>query len=133
MSDSEPREPVVLLVDDNADILEGYAALLKLSGFQPVTASSGASALELAFRLRPDVIVIDMWMPGMDGFETTRALKGDPRTERTPIVGFTSLGFSDRKAEEAGCEALLRKTVEPEQFLLAIRKLIPPRTGVSGQ
>jgi chemosensory pili system protein ChpA (sensor histidine kinase/response regulator) len=119
--------PVVLLVDDNKDILEGYAEILRGDGFTPITASGGADALELAFRMRPDVIVIDMWMPELDGFQTTRALRADERTRDTPIIGFTSLGYSKRKAEEAGCNALLRKSVAPEELVATVWKFVPPR------
>lgn len=124
---SSPDAPSVLLVDDNPDILDGYAELLRLNGFTVIRGTSGSSALDLAFRLRPSVIVIDMWMPGIDGFETTRALKADARTRDTPVVGFTSLGFSKKKAEEAGCDAFLRKTAEPDAFIAAIRKVLGPR------
>ena len=127
MDAREPSGPTVLLIDDNSDILEAYGEILRAHGMQPLTAASGESALEIAFRLRPDVIVIDMWMPGMDGFATARALKADERTRNTPVVGFTSLGFSGRKAEEAGCEVLFRKTGPPEQLVATIRKLLRPR------
>ena len=123
MAEPATHTPTVLLVDDNADILQAYAEILRGNGLEPIIATNGESALEQAFRLRPDVIVIDMWMPGMDGFATARALKADERTRETPLIGFTSLGFSGRKAEEAGCEVLLRKTSAPELLVTAVWKL----------
>ena len=128
MADPDPRRPTILIVDDSTDILEAYAELLRGNRLQPITASSGESALELAFRLRPDAIVIDMWMPGMDGFETVRALRADERTRDTPVVAFTSLGFSQRKAEQAGCDALFRKTSPPEGLLTILWKLLRPQS-----
>jgi len=117
-------DPVALLVDDSTDILDAYAEILRGAGFDVLTASSGARGLDLAFERQPDVIVVDLWMPGMDGFETARALKADPRTKSTPVLGFTSLGYSNKKAEEAGCDLLLRKTAPAEQFLNTVRKLV---------
>jgi two-component system, cell cycle response regulator DivK len=115
---------LALLVDDSVDILDAYAEILRGAGFDVLTASSGARALDVAFERKPDVIVIDLWMPGMDGFETARALKADPRTKGTPVLGFTSLGYSTKKAEEAGCDLVLRKTAPAEQFVNTIRKLV---------
>jgi CheY-like chemotaxis protein len=117
-------DPLALLVDDSADILDAYAEILRGAGFEVLTASGGARALEIAFARPPDVIVIDLWMPGMDGFETARALKADPRTKGTPVLGFTSLGYSTKKAEEAGCDLVLRKTAPAEQFVSTLRKLV---------
>lgn len=128
MADPDTRRPTILLVDDNKDILEAYAELMRVNGMDPITASTGEAALELAFRQRPDAIVMDMWMPGMDGFETVRALRADERTRATPLIGFTSLGFSQRKAEQAGCDALLRKTSPPEALLALVRNLLYART-----
>ena len=124
MGDSEPRRLVVLIVDDNADILEAYTGILhRYGGFEPVAASDGASALELATRLRPDVVLIDLWMPNMDGFEVARALKSDPRTKNIPVIAFTSLGYTERKAEEAGCDALIRKGGEPDLLVETIERI----------
>ena len=115
----------VLFVDDNADIAGAYAAILTHHDFDVLTASDGASALEIAFRFRPDVVVMDLWMPAMDGFDTTRALKADPRTEQTPVIAFTSLGYTERKAKDAGCDAFLRKGGAPEELLNVIRSFLP--------
>jgi CheY-like chemotaxis protein len=125
MRDSERRRPVVLVVDDNTDIVEAYCEILRRGGLDTVATSRGLEALDLAVRTRPDVVLIDLWMPGMDGFEVARALKTDPRTSATPIVAFTSLGYTERKAEEAGCDALVRKGVEPEQLLEILRRFAP--------
>jgi two-component system cell cycle response regulator DivK len=123
MVDPTPHRLVVLVVDDNPDILSAHAEILRRAGLEPLTARDGQAALELAFRLRPDVIVIDLWMPEMDGFEVARALRADERTRGTPIIAFTSLGYTVRKAVAAGCDALVRKGDDPEQLLVTIRKL----------
>jgi len=130
--DAVRRRPVVLVVDDNADIVEAYCEILRGGGLDPVSAARGEDALELAVRTRPDVVLIDLWMPGMDGFEVARALKSDPRTSATPIVAFTSLGYTERKVEEAGCDALVRKGGEPEQLLETLRRFTPAASAVEG-
>jgi CheY-like chemotaxis protein len=122
-------QPAILLVDDNNDILDGYAEMLRQNGYDVLTATNGTAALELAFQRPPDAIVIDLWMPGMDGFDVMRALRGDPRTSDTPILAFSSLGFSEQKAELAGSNAFLRKTVHADQFLATLRKLIETPRG----
>jgi CheY-like chemotaxis protein len=119
-----------MIVDDNADILEAYIEMLRRAGFEAVPVSDGASAIEQALRVRPDVVVVDLWMPGMDGFETARTLKADDRTKDAPIIAFTSLGYSDRKAEEAGCAAVVRKG-DPEQLLAAILKVTATARGAA--
>jgi two-component system, cell cycle response regulator DivK len=123
--DDSAQRATVLIVDDNADILAAYAEILRQRGLEVLTAADGAAALEVAFRLRPDVVLIDLWMPNMDGFEATRVLKADPRTKDTRVIAFTSLGYTERKAEGAGCDAFVRKGGDPEQLLQTIRKLIP--------
>jgi CheY-like chemotaxis protein len=128
MSEADPEaRPVVLLVDDNDDILQGYAELLRHADFEPLIARSGGEALEMARKIHPTVIVMDLWMPHMDGFETARALKEDLRTKDISILAFTSLGYSQRKAEDAGCDASLKKTAGADQFLMTIRKLAARR------
>ena len=105
MADSDTRRPTVLLVDDNADILESYAEILRGNGLEPITAATGGSALERAFRLRPDAVVIDMWMPGMDGFDTARALRADERTRNTPLIALQAWASrgARRKRLDATC------------------------------
>jgi CheY-like chemotaxis protein len=128
MADPDARRPTVLIVDYHADVREAYAELLRGNRLQPITASSGESALELAFRLRPDVLVVAMEMPGMDGFEIVRALRADDRTRETPVIGFTNAGFSQRRAEEAGCDAFFRKTSPPEGLLTILGKVLRARS-----
>jgi len=113
----------VLFVDDNEDLRAGYAELLRVSGFDVATAESGSAALQVVQQFHPDVIVLDLCMPGLDGFETARALKHSAITRDIPILAFTSLGYSDKKAEDAGCERVLRKTAPVDRFLETVRKM----------
>jgi len=86
----ERRRALVLLVEDYDDCREMYGAGLTLAGFQVVTARDGFEALQVARRTIPDVILMDLGLPGMDGCEATRLLKRDPRTATVPVIALTA-------------------------------------------
>ncbi len=98
------RPPLVLLVDDFQDNREMYAMYLEHAGLQVAEAGNGHEALDQAFRLLPDLIVMDLSLPGIDGWEATRRLKADERA--------------------AGCDAFVTKPCLPEQLLSEIRKVL---------
>ena len=81
---------VILIVDDTSDTCEIYSLYLSGRGFKVPTARDGLVGLEDARRLQPDVIVMDLSMPGLDGFEATRRLKADPRTSHIPVLILTA-------------------------------------------
>lgn len=104
-----------------------YAEWLEHAGFRVEQAHNGLQALERAFDLRPDVVVTDLNIPGIDGYELTRRLKADLRTSATPIVAVTGYGpFTQdpSRADRAGCDAVLSKPCSPEDLEGAIRGLI---------
>ena len=120
------RPPLVLLVDDFQDNREMYAMYLEHSGMRVAEAANGHEALEQAFSLRPDLIVMDLSLPGIDGWEATRRLKADERTKGIPVLALTSHaleGFSEG-ARAAGCDAFVTKPCLPEQLLSEIRKVL---------
>jgi two-component system cell cycle response regulator DivK len=120
------RPPLVLLVDDFQDNREMYAMYLEHAGMQVAEAGNGHEALDQAFRLLPDLIVMDLSLPGIDGWEATRRLKADERTRKIPVVALTSHaleGYSEG-ARAAGCDAFVTKPCLPEQLLSEIRKVL---------
>ncbi len=120
------RAPLVLLVDDFQDNREMYAMYLKHAGVRVAEAANGHEALDQAFSLLPDLIVMDLSLPGIDGWEATRRLKADERTKKIPVLALTSHaleGFSDG-ARAAGCDAFVTKPCLPEQLLSEIRKVL---------
>ena len=120
------RAPLVLLVDDFQDNREMYAMYLEHSGVRIAEAANGQEALEQAFSLLPDLIVMDLSLPGIDGWEATRRLKADERTKKIPVLALTSHaleGFSDG-AKAAGCDGFVTKPCLPEQLLSEIRKVL---------
>lgn len=111
----EPR-PSVLLVDDSDDERDLYELLLA-SEFDIVHACRGAEALALASAKRPSVVVLDIAMPGIDGFETCRRLKADPSTAKIPVVMLTASDFVPAEALVAGAFAVLTKPC-PDRMLV---------------
>ncbi|HEX6212370.1 MAG TPA: response regulator [Methylomirabilota bacterium] len=128
-----PASPtLVLLVDDYPDNRDIYAQFLAYSGLRVEEADNGHQALDKAFTLRPDVIVMDLSLPGLDGWEATRRLKEDPRTRTIPVIALTghALAGHSKGAFDAGCDAFITKPCLPERLLQEIRALIGrPRPG----
>lgn len=90
-----PRSPSILIVDDAPAILGVVRELLTRQGYQTFLATSGERAMSIAQRVHPDLILLDVIMPGMDGFETCRRLKGDPRTQRIPVIFMSAKSDTD--------------------------------------
>ena len=112
----------VLLVDDNVDAIEALAQLMSLSGHDVRTAVDGAAALQLAAQFEPQLVLCDLGLPGMSGYEVARALRAMPCGEHMRIAALTGYGSdTDReRAASAGFDAHLLKPVDPE----AIEKLL---------
>ena len=129
--------PLVLIVDDVQDNRKVYELFLKFSGFRVAEAENGQEALHLAGQLLPDVIVMDLSLPVMDGWEATRRLRGDPRTRPIPIVVLTGHALPEygRQAQEAGCDQVITKPCLPDQLLEVIRRILeaPPRPRPKGR
>ena len=118
--------PLVLIVDDVQDNRTIYVLFLKFSGYRIAEAENGAEALEKATTLLPDVIVMDLSLPVMDGWEATRRLKGDPRTKQIPVVVLTGHALPEhaQAAHEAGCDLVITKPCLPDQLMDAIRRIL---------
>lgn len=104
-----------------------YAEWLTHAGFKVEQAHNGLQALERAFEIVPDVVVTDLNIPGIDGYELTRRLKGDPRTRRVPVLavtGYAAFAADPGRAQRAGCDAVLEKPCSPEDLETAVRNLI---------
>ena len=116
----------MLVVDDYQDAREMYAEYLNFSGFRVAEAGTGVEALEKAFALQPDVILMDLSLPGMDGWAATRRLKTDDRTRAIPIVALTGhalVGASDG-ARQAGCDAFVTKPCLPDDLVVEVRRVL---------
>ena len=120
-----PLEPSILVVDDYADGREMLVEYLAFRGFRVTEASGGEEALELARTIRPDVVLMDVRMPGVDGWEATRALKADSTTKDIIIVALTAHALKDEveSARAIGCDAVISKPFDMEALGAAIRRV----------
>ena len=116
--------PLVLVVDDVDHGREIFAEYLEYRGFRVATAADGLEALDKAFELRPDVILMDLSLPGIDGWEATRRLKQDERTRHIPIIALTAhaLASAHERAREVGCSAVVTKPCLPKDLELEVRR-----------
>jgi CheY-like chemotaxis protein len=122
---------VVLLVEDDRDGRRLYASWLEQVGFHVIEAHNGLQALELAVDRRPDIVVTDLNIPGIDGYELTRRLKNDPRTDGIPILavtGYVPFTQDPARADRAGCDAILSKPCSPEDLEHTIWSLLEEAT-----
>ena len=123
----------VLVVDDYADAREMYSEYLQFSGFDVVEAANGMEALQRAVEDRPDIILMDLSLPVMDGWEATRRLKADGRTADIPVVALTghALAGISEGAMKAGCDAFVTKPCLPEDLVREIKKVLDSPSAVA--
>ena len=119
-------KPLVLVVDDFQDNREMYCEYLAFAGFRVIEAANGREAVDQAFEKLPDVIIMDLSLPVMDGWEATRLLKRDARTRTIPVVALTghALAGHSKGARDAGCDAFLAKPCLPDQLVAEIRRML---------
>ena len=120
----------ILLIEDNEENRYLTTFLLEAHGFEVVCAETGPAGIALAARERPDLILLDIQLPGMDGHEVARLLKADAQLKEIPIVAVTSYAMvGDReKVYAAGAEGYIEKPINPETFISEVQQFLP-RTG----
>lgn len=113
----------ILVVEDQADNRQILRDLLGNAGYELMEAENGEQALSAVAAQRPDLILMDIQLPVMDGYEATRRIKADPALRAIPIIVVTSYALSgdEGKAREAGCDAYVTKPFSPRQLLATIR------------
>ena len=116
----------ILLVDDETDQVEMYQYALEDAGFAVVAASTGGDAIGRARELRPDLIVLDVRLPDMPGWDVCAVLKADARTAQIPVIVLTALSSATlpMDAANAGCAAYLLKPCYPDQLIAEIRSVL---------
>jgi two-component system, cell cycle response regulator DivK len=119
----------VLVVEDYQDAREMYAAYLQFSGYRVAEAANGLEALDKTRELMPDIILMDLALPKMDGWEATRRLKADDRTKHIPIVALTghALAGHAEGARQAGCDAFVTKPCLPDALVTEIERMLSSR------
>lgn len=116
----------VLLVEDNEDNLVIYSTILRHSGFKVLEARDGQAGIDTARKEHPGLILMDVSIPIIDGWEATRQLKADPDTASIPIIALTAhaLASDQQKAAEAGCDGYIAKPAEPRVVLAAVQRYL---------
>ena len=119
----------ILLVEDNSDTVAIISHALNFLGYETSIANDGIEAVELARSENPDVIIMDMMLPKMNGFEATSKIRNDPKTELIPILATTAMAMpGDReKCLKAGCDGYLAKPFTYQELGHAIEKLLKKR------
>jgi DNA-binding response OmpR family regulator len=122
-------QPVVLVADDDEDILELITFRLERSGYTVIQARDGEEAWELAQARPPDLAVLDVMMPKLDGFELTRRLRAKPQTERVPIILLTARAQDAdvQQGFEAGADDYLRKPFSPQELRARVQAILGRR------
>jgi two-component system, cell cycle response regulator DivK len=115
---------LVLLVEDHDDTRDAAAMYLKVQKLKVEVAVTGLQAIALTRKLKPDVVVMDLGLPGMDGWEAARQLKEDSKTRNIPIIALSAHASSadEERAQSAGCDLYLRKPCPPSDLVAAILK-----------
>jgi two-component system cell cycle response regulator DivK len=117
----------VLVIEDHEDNRRIMRDLLTSSGYEVIEAVTGEEGVLTAETHRPDLILLDIQLPGIDGYEVARRIKANPDLQKIPIIAVTSYALSgdDVKAFEAGCNAYVTKPFSPRKLLAKIREYLP--------
>ena len=136
-SDSRQR-PRVLVVEDNGDMREFLARVLSMQGYEFLEAADGEEGLQVARTRQPNLILMDISLPVLDGFEATRRIKQDPALQHIPVIAVTAHArpADEQRALDAGCDGYLSKPYSLRDFLAVVEKNIgrtqaPDRTTVA--
>jgi two-component system, cell cycle response regulator DivK len=118
----------ILLVEDNADNRSIYRIILEHAGYQVVEALDGEAGVEMARQMMPDLILMDISIPKLDGWEATRILKADEVTRKIPIIALTAHALpKDReRSMEVGCDGYLSKPIAPREVVVQIERFLVP-------
>ena len=114
----------ILVIEDTEDNRQIIRDLLTSVGYELIEASDGAEGVELAAKHKPDLILMDIQLPTVDGYEATRRIKADPATAHIPVIAVTSYALSgdEAKSRAAGCDGYVAKPFSPKQLLAKVRE-----------
>ena len=117
----------ILVVEDTEDNRQIIRDLLSSVGYELIEAADGAEGVALAQKERPDLILMDIQLPEIDGYEATRRIRAIPELAKVPIIAVTSYALSgdEAKARAAGCDGYVAKPFSPRQLLAKIREFLP--------
>jgi CheY-like chemotaxis protein len=131
---TEPR-PRILLADDEDDVTLVTRTRLEVNGFDVVTAADGEEALNRFRETRPDLVLLDLRMPKLDGYQVCRTLKSDPATRAVPVIIFSASSSHavalERKCLELGADDYIRKPYQSDELLAKIRRQLARRPAAT--
>jgi len=121
----------ILLVEDDVMNREMIARYLEMSGYQVISAGDGANAVLLARKARPTLILMDMGLPILNGWQATHRIKAAPETQNIPIIALTAFAMAEDRAKcfAIGCDAFESKPVNFDRLLMTMQKLLPAATA----
>jgi CheY-like chemotaxis protein len=124
--DAGRSRPLVLIVEDQAELRRLYAQELSMSGFDVIEAQNGAEAISHTTAREPDVVLMDLSLPVVDGWEATRRLKSDQRTAHIPVVALTAHDGAGelQRATRAGCDWFVPKPCPPNALIAEVRRVL---------
>ena len=127
-------EPKILVIEDNEQNLYLTVFILKKNGYRTLQARDGREGIELAGRVKPALIILDIQLPVMDGFEVARKLRSNPALADVPIVAVTSYAMvGDReRILAAGCASYIEKPINPETFMAEVEQYLPAQSPDRG-
>ena len=130
-----PMQKVILIVEDDPLSLELFRDLLEASGYTTLEATDGRQGVELAKEKKPDLILMDIQLPVMDGLEAASILKADPATKNIPIIALTAYAMEEdeERALQAGSDGYLTKPIRIEEFLEEVAKYLGNEERVKGR
>jgi CheY-like chemotaxis protein len=127
MTSQHRTRPLVLIVEDDAALRQMYASTLTQAEFDVIGAHNGLQAAEKARDLRPDIIITDLGLPGIDGYELCRRMRQDPTLSHVPLVAITGRYLAQpdvARAQLLGCSAVLIKPVTDEALVSELRRVL---------
>lgn len=126
MTADSKHPPLILVVEDYDDAREMYVEYLTFTGFRVEAATNGLEAIEMTGRLIPDLVLMDLALPKLDGWEATRRLKSDPKTAHIPVIALTghALAGHAERAREAGCDSFITKPCVPDELVAEISRVL---------
>lgn len=128
------KPPLLLIAEDDLPLRNWLSKALLTLGFRVTLAADGVEAVTAALQVQPDVILMDLGLPAMDGLQATTAIKRDARTRHIPVIAFTGYsGGSRQRARDAGCDAFVAKPCTPDDIAIQARLLLAEKRAAAGQ
>ncbi len=126
------NEKTVLLVEDNEDNRIVYATVLQYFGFRVIEATDGAEGVRIARESHPDLVLMDISIPIIDGWNATSMIKGDPETQTIPVIALTAHALPEDRARSlsVGCDGYLAKPCEPSRVVAEVNRILGTRAEV---